>query len=231
MTDIKTLTGPRVLPHNGERPQKLVILLHGLGADGNDLISLAENWAPLLPDTEFIAPNAPFPCDMAPWGHQWFSLQVFSHEAIHSGVIDASTHLNAFIDESLKSRGLTEADLALVGFSQGTMMALHVALRRPQQAAAILGYSGALAGAETLPHEIQSRPPIFLIHGDQDLVIPINALFAAESALTQAECDVRSLIRPGLAHGIDNKGIDEGGKFLIDSFKAAIKAKTALHAL
>lgn len=229
MTELKSLTGPRVLPHSGERAQKLVILLHGLGADGQDLISLAENWSPLLPDTEFIAPNAPFPCDMAPWGFQWFSLQVFSHEAIHQGVVEASKHLNAFIDEALSKRGLKEADLALVGFSQGTMMALHTGLRRNHQIAAILGYSGALAGPETLASEITARPPILLIHGDQDLVIPVGALFAAEATLSQAGCDIHSLVRPGLAHGIDNKGIDEGGRFLASSFEKV--SKTALHAL
>lgn len=227
MTDIKALSGPRVLPHNGNSPKKLVILLHGLGADGNDLISLAENWTHLLPDTEFIAPNAPFPCDMAPWGHQWFSLQVFSPEAIHQGVVEASQHLNAFIDQALAKRSLSDENLALVGFSQGTMMALHVALRRPQQLAAVLGYSGALAGAETLSSEIKSRPPLYLIHGDQDLVIPIGALFAAEIALTQAGCNVKSLVRAGLAHGIDTKGIEEGGSFLAEALSTPLKGDCA----
>src|SRR5215469_8235861 len=151
-----TLEGPSRLPHRGGKPKSLVVLLHGLGADGNDLISLAPYWAPLLPETEFLSPNAPFPCDMAPYGYQWFSVQDRSFDAVMGGVRAAAPMLDAFIDDALKSRGLSEKELALVGFSQGTMMSLHVGLRRADVVAGILGYSGRLIGGETLKDEIRA---------------------------------------------------------------------------
>ena len=125
-----TLSGPSFPPQSGGKPSRLVILLHGLGADGNDLIGLAPYWAPLLPDAEFLSPNAPFPCDMAPYGYQWFSVQDRSPEARLAGVRAAAPILDAFIDDELQKRGLDRGDSALVGFSQGTMMSLFVGLRR-----------------------------------------------------------------------------------------------------
>src|SRR5690348_18484075 len=125
-----TLEGPSRPPHRGGKPKSVVVLLHGLGADGNDLISLAPYWAPLLPEAEFISPNAPFPCDMAPYGYQWFSVQDRSQPAVLAGVRAAAPSLDAFIDEELAKRGLDESAAALVGFSQGTMMSLFVGLRR-----------------------------------------------------------------------------------------------------
>src|SRR5215469_10624101 len=123
-----TLSGPSHPPHSGGKPKRLVILLHGLGADGNDLIGLAPYWAPQLPTAEFLSPNAPFPCDMAPYGYQWFSVQDRSPPAVLAGVRAAAPFLDSFIDEALNARGLDDGDLALVGFSQGTMMSLYVGL-------------------------------------------------------------------------------------------------------
>src|SRR5258707_2429355 len=120
------LSGPSRPPAGGGKPQRLVILLHGLGADGNDLIGLAPVWAQILPDAEFIAPNAPFPCDMAPYGFQWFSFQDRTPEAVLAGVRAAAPMLDAFIDDALAARGLVAGDAALVGFSQGPMMSPHV---------------------------------------------------------------------------------------------------------
>src|SRR5947208_8561128 len=125
---LMSLSGPTRPPVAGGKPRQLVILLHGLGADGNDLIGLAPVLARLLPDAEFVSPNAPFPCDMAPYGYQWFSLQDRSPEAILGGVRASAPILDAFIDDLLAARGLEEKDLALVGFSQGTMMSLYVGL-------------------------------------------------------------------------------------------------------
>src|SRR5467141_2296170 len=142
------LSGPSRPPASGGRPSRLVILLHGLGADGNDLIGLVPYWAPLLPTAEFVSPNAPFPCDMAPYGYQWFSFQDRTQEAVLAGVRAAAPVLDAFIDDALAARGLVDGDAALVGFSQGTMMSLHVGLRRAHPVAGILGYSGRLIGAE-----------------------------------------------------------------------------------
>src|SRR5215472_12434507 len=138
------LSGPSRPPASGGKPSRLVILLHGLGADGNDLIGLAPYWARLLPTTEFLSPNAPFPCDMAPYGYQWYSSQDRSSEAALAGVRAAAPILDAFIDEALARRGREERDLALVGFSQGTVMSLYVGLRRDKHLAGIVGYSGRL---------------------------------------------------------------------------------------
>ncbi len=212
------LSGPAHKPAGGGKPRRLVVLLHGLGADGNDLIGLAPYWAPLLPEAEFVAPDAPFPCDMAPVGRQWFSLQDRSPAAILAGVRAAAPMLDAFIDASLAARGLGDEALALVGFSQGTMMSLHVGLRRAKPCAGIVGYSGALIGADARGQEIRARPPVLLVHGDADEVVPPQALPQAVRALESAGVAVASLVSPGLGHGIDEAGLRRGGAFLREAF-------------
>src|SRR5881392_2322701 len=192
------LTGPSRPPLAGGQPTRLVILLHGLGADGNDLIGLAPYWARLVPGAEFISPNAPFPCDMAPYGYQWFSVQDRTPEALLAGVRAAVPSLDAFIDEELQKRGLTEADTALVGFSQGTMMALYVGLRRAKPLAGILGYSGRLIAPELLTSELRSRPPVLLVHGTDDPMVPFDSLAHAETALKAAGVPVDTLACPGI---------------------------------
>ena len=214
MSDMFALDGPRFGPAAGGRPQSLVLLLHGLGADGNDLISLAPYWAQNLPNTEFISPHAPFPCDMAPFGRQWFSLQDRSPDMILAGVKAAAPILDAFVDAELKKRGLADDRLGFVGFSQGTMMSLYVALRRPRACAAIIGYSGALIGADDLGAEVKSRPPVLLVHGDADPIVPFTAMAAASHALKAASVPVETLARPGLPHSIDDEGLIRGGAFL-----------------
>ncbi len=214
MALLPTLSGPVRKPASGGKPRQLVVLLHGLGADGNDLIGLAPYWAPLLPEAEFVSPDAPFPCDMAPFGRQWFSLQERSPEAILAGVRAAAPILDAFLDDALAARGLDESCLALVGFSQGTMMSLYVGLRRSTSPAGILGYSGARVGAEALPTEIRSRPPVLLVHGDADEVVPFAALSRAAEGLKAAGVSVEQVARRGLGHGIDEEGLRRGGEFL-----------------
>jgi phospholipase/carboxylesterase len=218
---LPTLSGPSRKPAAGGAPRQLVILLHGLGADGNDLIGLAPYWAPLFPEAEFLAPDAPFPCDMAPFGRQWFSLQDRSPMSILAGVRAAAPILDAFIDDALEGRNLDESRLALVGFSQGTMMSLYVGLRRAKALAGIVGFSGALIGSETLPQDIRSRPPVLLIHGDSDEIVPFQALSLAEQGLKAAGVRVESLICPGLGHGIDEAGLKRGGAFLRQIFANA----------
>jgi phospholipase/carboxylesterase len=208
------LSGPRHSPAAGGQPKRLVILLHGLGADGNDLIGLAPYWAPSLPDAEFLAPDAPFPCDMAPYGHQWFSVQDRSPEAVLAGVRAAAPILDGFIDEALAERRLEDADLALVGFSQGTMMSLFVGLRRAKPVAGILGFSGRLLAPELLARELRSRPPVLLVHGTEDPLVPYDSLAAAERALTAAAVPVETLTCPGIGHSIDEAGLRRGGQFL-----------------
>jgi phospholipase/carboxylesterase len=210
------LSGPSLPPASGGRPSRLVILLHGLGADGNDLIGLAPHWAPLLPTAEFLSPNAPFPCDMAPYGYQWFSAQDRSPSAVLAGVRAAAPFLQAFIDDALAERGLDEADLALVGFSQGTMMSLFVGLRRAKPVAGIVGFSGRLLAPELLAEELRSQPRMLLVHGTDDPLVPYESLGIAEAALEGAGVPVETLTCDGIGHSIDENGLRRGGSFLKD---------------
>jgi phospholipase/carboxylesterase len=208
------LSGPSRPPASGGKPRRLVILLHGLGADGNDLIGLAPYWARLLPDAEFLSPNAPFPCDMAPYGYQWFSSQDRTPEAVLGGVRAAAPILDAFIDEALEQRGLGSGELALVGFSQGTMMSLFVGLRRAEPVAGIVGFSGRLLAPELLASELRSRPPILLVHGTEDPLVPYSSLAAAEATLKAAGVPVETVTLVGIGHSIDDQGLRRGGQFL-----------------
>jgi phospholipase/carboxylesterase len=211
---LMALSGPSRPPVAGGKPRRLVILLHGLGADGNDLIGLQQYWGRLLPEAEFVSPNAPFPCDMAGYGYQWFSVQDRTPAAMLAGVRAAAPILDAYIDEELQKRGLTESDAALVGFSQGTMMSLYVGLRRERPLAGILGYSGRLIGPELLAGELRSRPPVLLVHGTEDPLVPFESMAAAETALNAAGVPVETLACPGIEHSIDPEGLQRGGLFL-----------------
>jgi phospholipase/carboxylesterase len=215
------LSGPSRPPASGGRPSRLVILLHGLGADGNDLIGLAPYWAPLLPTAEFLSPNAPFPCDMAPYGYQWFSAQDRSPTAVLAGVRAAAPLLQAFIDDALAERGLDDADLALVGFSQGTMMSLFVGLRRAKPVAGIVGFSGRLLAPELLAEELRSRPRMLLVHGTDDPLVPYESLAIAEAALEGAGIPVETLTCEGTGHSIDENGLRRAGSFLKDMLHGA----------
>lgn len=214
MTGLLELEAHSAPPAAGGPPRELVVLLHGYGADGRDLLGLAPYWARLLPHAEFVAPDAPFPCEMSPYGFQWFSFENRSPELLRAGAEAAAAILNGFLDDLLRARGLQDDRLALVGFSQGTMMALHVAPRRARRIAGVLGFSGALLAPELLPQETASRPPVLLVHGDVDQVVPFAELRAATAALKSAGFEVDSLALPGLAHGIDERGLARGGRFL-----------------
>jgi len=213
------LDGPRIMPASGGAPRQLVVLLHGYGADGNDLISLGQHWRGLLPDAAFVSPNAPEPCGANPFGgRQWFELTFRDPGERWRGVNQAAPALDAFLDDELASLGLADDALALVGFSQGTMMALHTGLRRPKAMAGIVGFSGLLAGPEHLAADIVSRPPVLLVHGDRDDVIPVDALTQARSILGGASVPVEWHICRGLPHGIDGDGLDLAGRFLTNAF-------------
>ncbi len=214
MSDPTPLTGPALPPASGGAPKQVVVMLHGVGADGNDLIGLAPFFQQVLPDALFVSPDAPFSYDMAPMGRQWFSIQDFSPEARLKGAQGAAPLVDAFIDTLLTTHGLTEDALVLIGFSQGTMMALHVGLRRPRPAAALIGYSGMLLGPDLLADELVSRPPVLLVHGDADEVLPIPALNAAQEGLEAAHVSVEAHVRPGLGHCIDEECIRLGMKFI-----------------
>jgi phospholipase/carboxylesterase len=210
-----TLTGPELAPRSGS-VKHLVIFLHGLGSDGNDLISLAPMLP--LPDTQYVSPNAPFPCDMAPYGYQWFSLLDRAPQKLLEGARIAAPILNAYIDAQRDRFKLQDADIALVGFSQGTMMALYTALRRPKPLAGVVGFSGALIGEHLIKEEATAKLPICLLHGEEDEVVPFGALAHAEDALKLHGIDVSAHARPDLGHSIDPEGIGIAKGFLKKCF-------------
>lgn len=208
------LDGPR-RPARSERPRSLVVLLHGYGASGEDLISIADMLGPVIPDAAFASPNAveqmPYPGQPA---YQWFALTMRDPEEYLAGTRSAAPALDAFLDAELARHQLPPSRLALVGFSQGTMMSLHVGLRRKVAPAAIVGLSGVIAGAGTLESEITCRPPVMLVHGAEDDVIPAGAIHLTREALAASGVGVEWHIREGLGHGIDEDGIAMTGSFL-----------------
>jgi phospholipase/carboxylesterase len=218
------LEGPRFGPAAGGRPDSIVVLLHGLGADGNDLISLAPVFARALPLTAFVSPHAPFPCDMAPYGRQWFSLLDRDPARVLAGVRAAAPILTACLDAELARAKLPPERLALLGFSQGTMMSLHVAPRRDVAIGGVAGYSGALVGAELLASEIQSRPPVLLVHGDADEIVPFQAMAAAARALGANGISVETVACPDLPHSIDEDGVAAGLEFLMGALGRTLTA-------
>ncbi len=210
---IPTIDGPRQ-PATSEVTKQLVIFVHGYGADGKDLIGLAPYFARHLPDAAFVAPNGPQRCDMSPMGFQWFAISQFDASSRLNGVLEAAPILNQFIDQELENLGLKDENLLLVGFSQGTMMSLHVGLRRERQLAGILGYSGLLAGPELIGDEIKSKPPILLIHGDQDEMLPVQHLHDAVDALSGAGLNLEWHVSQGAGHTIAQDGLELGMEFV-----------------
>jgi phospholipase/carboxylesterase len=215
------LTGPR-LPAASGRADCLVVFCHGYGADGNDLIGLGQHWQRLMPTAAFVSPHAPERCAMSPMGYQWFGITRLDPAEMARGVERAGPVLEAFIDAELARLGLDASRLALVGFSQGTMMSLHVGLRRKVSPAAIVGYSGMLAGADRLPEQIAARPPVLLVHGDADEVIPVEALFASAHGLGAAGVHAAWHVSRGVGHGIAPDGLELAGKFLADAFNGKL---------
>jgi phospholipase/carboxylesterase len=207
----KIVNGSSLQPLSGGHPKQIVLLLHGYGSNGADLISLAPHWQQALPDALFLAPNAP---QRMYSGYQWWPLSTFTPQALASGAAAAAPAVNAFIDRKLAQYGLGDADLALVGFSQGTMMALHVGLRRATKVAGILGYSGMLTGAAELAHQKITKPPVLLVHGSADPIVPVSALHAAEHALRRLGMDVATHVSAGLGHSVDPVGLRLGAEFI-----------------
>ncbi len=213
------LNGPRLEPRAGGAARQLVVFLHGYGADGNDLIDIGRAWQPLLPHAAFVSPHAPEVCAMAGAGRQWFGLTFRDPHERWAGVNAAAPILERFLDAELGRRQLPGVALALVGFSQGTMMALHVGLRRAAAPAAIVGYSGMLAlpnnaAPDTVAAEIKARPPVLLVHGDRDDLIPPQALFHAAQGLAALGVPAEWHLSAGIGHGIDGEGLRHGGEFL-----------------
>lgn len=199
--------------------RSLVVFLHGYGADGNDLLGLADPLSMHLHDTVFIAPDAPEDCPSNPSGFQWFPIPFIDGSSVakaEAGLASAAEDLNAFLDARMADEGMTEAQTALVGFSQGTMMALHVAPRRAAPVAAVVGFSGRLLHPETFAAEMVCAPPTQLIHGDQDPMVPIAAMREATTVMMKAGIEVYSHVSRGTGHGIAPDGLALALSFLKD---------------
>jgi phospholipase/carboxylesterase len=228
MATIDALTGPSLMPRSGKTPTSAVILVHGYGANGADLIGLAPAFAEVLPDTAFYSPNAPQSLGGFSGAYQWFALEGFDPAAIgadpnrmidvykkmRTGAAQAAAVLNRYIDQVLATHKLEPGRLALVGFSQGTMMSLHVGLRRPKQIGGIVGFSGALTGADVLAAQIVTRPPVALVHGDADPILPVQSMTEAARVLKSVDVPVTTHAVAGLQHGIDGEAAHYGTTFL-----------------
>jgi phospholipase/carboxylesterase len=234
MATVDILKGPKLMPASGKPVKSAVVLLHGYGSNGDDLIGLAPFFASVLPDTIFYSPNAPQSIEgtfMS--GFQWFSLETFDPDLMrrdptrmaekfklfHQGAASSTAAVNSYIDKVLAVHSLEDRKLGLLGFSQGAMMSLHVGLRRKKQLGGILSYSGALTGADVLAAEIRSKPPVALVHGDSDPVIPHQALAEAGKALASVGIQAEMHTVRGLQHGINAEAAKFGASFLCKVIK------------
>ncbi len=215
----RVLNAERRAAVSGET-RSIVVFLHGYGANGADLLGLADPLGEHLPDTMFIAPDAPEACAGAPFGFQWFPIPWIdgsSEEESMRGMMQAVDDLNAFLDALMVDEDVLPEQVVLFGFSQGTMMALHVAPRREEAVAGIVAFSGRLLSPETLAEETLVRPPVLLVHGDVDDVVPPQSLPQAAEALQEAGWkDVYAHIMKGTGHGIAPDGLSVALAFMRD---------------
>ena len=212
---LRKLTSARKGPAKAD---SVVIFLHGYGADGADLLGLADPLAPHLPNTAFYAPNAPEPCVNNPMGYQWFPIPWMdgsSEEQARASAGQSFADINAFVDDVLEKEGVAPRRLVLVGFSQGTMMALAVAPQRPEEIGGVVGFSGRLLDPDAVG-QVRSKPQVLLIHGDQDPVVPFESMDIAGKALQQAGFTVYGHVMKGTGHGISPDGLSVALAFLKD---------------
>jgi len=214
------LDGPRWGPASKAAPRQLVVLCHGLGADGHDLIDLAPAWGHALPDALFVSVDAPFVHDSG-FGRQWWSVADRSPSVMEAGARRAATFLDPFVDAELARLRLPSDAYALMGFSQGAMTVLFSGLRHVPPPRAILAFSGALVAPEALVAELTGRPPVLLVHGESDDVVPVGRSHDAEAALRAAGVPVEATYVPRLGHGIDDTGISMGALALQRAFSGA----------
>jgi len=205
-------------PASKGKPRQLVVLCHGVGADGHDLIDLAPYWGRALPDAIFVSPHGPEPFDMAPVGRQWFPIGDLDLTKFGAGVRRAAAALDSIIDEQLKKYDLTPTEYALMGFSQGAMTALFAGLRRQHPPRAILAFSGGLIDPDSLAAELKNHAPVLLAHGEADPVVPALRSRDAETVLKAAGVPVETVFSQKLEHGIDDILLTAGALFLQKAF-------------
>lgn len=212
MTFTKPLSGPEDIP---AKVKNIVIFLHGLGSNGDDLMGLAPYFKEALPETAFLSPNAPYQVPMAYNGYQWFDLWDRSPMQVEAGVRETAPMIVDFIESAAARFKVPLSRIFLVGFSQGTMMSLHAGLRLIEGLGGIVGYSGAMISPETLQDEkLKKLPPVLLVHGLSDPIVPAMASQYASSTIENAGGDVRYIQRPFLVHSIDDAGIKEAISFI-----------------
>jgi phospholipase/carboxylesterase len=202
-------------PLSNQKPKKLIVFLHGYGASGKDLIGLAKEFSSVLPTSHFVSPDAPFALENAFFpGYQWFSLANYNPQILNPQILTANNILDNFIDFHLKRFGLNYQDLILVGFSQGSMMAMYNSLRREGGCRGVIAYSGKLILPTLLGEKIKSKPKICLIHGRNDEVLPFDNFLEAQKLLKEEQIPFEAHALEGLGHGIDHHGLRIGKEFL-----------------
>lgn len=217
-----SLSGHSIAAKTGQ-PKRLVIFLHGYGSNGADLIGLAPYFAQIDPEADFLSPDAPQRSPFNPGGFQWFPIPFIdgsSTEEMTRDYIKARTVLNQYIDQELSVRGLEDKDLVLIGFSQGTMMSLETGLRRKPALAGIIGFSGRILLPDALKTEYQSKPPVLLVHGELDDVVPVNDSIEANKMLKDWGFDVRLHLSPGAPHTIAPDGLEAAIAFYRETILA-----------
>ena len=224
----KQLSGPFIAPKSG-KARSLVVLLHGYGSNGDDLISLAHEWAPALPDTAFVSPNAPDVCEIWAQGYQWFSIRAIDANAFEreKQAEKAAPVIHDFLDAQLAHWGVPESHLIVGGFSQGAMMSMYTMPRRKTACAGVIGFSGMLIEPLALKQPEMVKMPILAIHGDRDEVVPPTALGVIDEGFTAAGYNVETIMRPGLGHGIDGFGLTRGLDFIQENLEKAEKTAAA----
>ena len=214
MSDLPELSGPEAAPASGGPAKQLIIFVHGYGANGEDLISLSRYYAQVAPDAAFISPDAPYRCDGAPMGFQWYDVWMKDPVERLAAIRSSGEIFDNFVTGQLARHGLSEDKLVLIGFSQGTMMSLFTAPRRENAIAGIVGYSGRMESADTLKAEIRSKPPVVMVHGDSDELLAVSEMETAAATLRDCGVEIDTHIRSGLGHGIDEEGIRVGLAFV-----------------
>jgi len=203
-----------VPPLSKNKPQQAIVLCHGYGGDGRDISVLAMNWQRFLPDAIFLCPNAPEICSVNARGYQWFDLTSEKEEIIFEKSLIAEEKLNTFLDQVIENFQLAPANLALVGFSQGCMISIQTSIKKEKKINCLIGYSGKIINKKHLSENINSKPKIFLMHGEKDIIVPPTHLLEAKEYLKKHGINVKTKIFKNCEHRIPVEGSSLGLGFL-----------------